>query len=87
MGKVLGHGDPWRRLCLVAPTSHCLLPGVLSRGRVRCPWHGACFNISTGDLEDFPGLDSLHKFQVGPGEQWGGSLGVRGWSTPKPGPD
>uniref|UniRef100_A0A9L0K7V3 AIF family member 3 n=1 Tax=Equus asinus TaxID=9793 RepID=A0A9L0K7V3_EQUAS len=39
-------------------------PGVLSRGRVRCPWHGACFNISTGDLEDFPGLDSLHKFQV-----------------------
>ncbi|XP_019833404.2 apoptosis-inducing factor 3 isoform X4 [Bos indicus] len=39
-------------------------PGVLSRGRVRCPWHGACFNVSTGDLEDFPGLDSLHKFQV-----------------------
>ncbi|XP_011942734.1 PREDICTED: apoptosis-inducing factor 3 isoform X1 [Cercocebus atys] len=40
-----------------------LVKGVLSRGRVRCPWHGACFNISTGDLEDFPGLDSLHKFQ------------------------
>lgn len=50
--------------------SPALLPlGVLSRGRVRCPWHGACFNISTGDLEDFPGLDSLHKFQVGPGGQ------------------
>ncbi|XP_033089953.1 apoptosis-inducing factor 3 isoform X4 [Trachypithecus francoisi] len=41
-----------------------LVKGVLSRGRVRCPWHGACFNVSTGDLEDFPGLDSLHKFQV-----------------------
>ncbi|XP_051006574.1 apoptosis-inducing factor 3 isoform X2 [Acomys russatus] len=41
-----------------------LVKGVLSRGRVRCPWHGACFNISTGDLEDFPGLDSLQKFQV-----------------------
>ncbi|XP_077894945.1 apoptosis-inducing factor 3 isoform X6 [Ictidomys tridecemlineatus] len=41
-----------------------LVKGVLSRGRVRCPWHGACFNINTGDLEDFPGLDSLHKFQV-----------------------
>ncbi|KAK2505850.1 hypothetical protein MC885_010005, partial [Smutsia gigantea] len=41
-----------------------LVKGVLSRGRVRCPWHGACFNISTGDLEDFPGLDSLHKFQT-----------------------
>ncbi|XP_043345998.1 apoptosis-inducing factor 3 isoform X2 [Cervus elaphus] len=41
-----------------------LVKGVLSRGRVRCPWHGACFSVSSGDLEDFPGLDSLHKFQV-----------------------
>lgn len=68
------------------PAQECLFPGVLSRGRVRCPWHGACFNISTGDLEDFPGLDSLHKFQVGLGV-WGmGGWGyrVRGWSTPKP---
>ncbi|KAI4569066.1 hypothetical protein MJG53_014684 [Ovis ammon polii x Ovis aries] len=48
-----------------------LVKGVLSRGRVRCPWHGACFNVSTGDLEDFPGLDSLHKFQVGTGVQRG----------------
>nr|XP_033813244.1 apoptosis-inducing factor 3 isoform X1 [Geotrypetes seraphini] len=41
-----------------------LVKGVLSRGRVRCPWHGACFNIGTGDIEDFPGLDGLPKFQV-----------------------
>ncbi|KFV59575.1 Apoptosis-inducing factor 3, partial [Tyto alba] len=41
-----------------------LVKGVLSKGRVRCPWHGACFNISTGDIEDFPGLDSLARFQV-----------------------
>ncbi|XP_077318244.1 apoptosis-inducing factor 3 isoform X2 [Lithobates pipiens] len=41
-----------------------LVKGVLSRGRVRCPWHGACFNIATGDIEDFPGLDGLPKFQV-----------------------
>ncbi|XP_061865837.1 apoptosis-inducing factor 3 isoform X3 [Colius striatus] len=40
-----------------------LVKGVLSKGRVRCPWHGACFNISTGDIEDFPGLDSLPRFQ------------------------
>uniref|UniRef100_A0A671R5I1 Apoptosis-inducing factor 3-like n=1 Tax=Sinocyclocheilus anshuiensis TaxID=1608454 RepID=A0A671R5I1_9TELE len=39
---------------------HC----VLSKGHVRCPWHGACFNITTGDIEDFPGLDSLPTFQV-----------------------
>ncbi|KAM4706696.1 apoptosis-inducing factor 3 [Discoglossus pictus] len=41
-----------------------LVKGVLSKGRVRCPWHGACFNIGTGDIEDFPGLDGLPKFQV-----------------------
>ncbi|XP_032899490.1 apoptosis-inducing factor 3 isoform X3 [Amblyraja radiata] len=41
-----------------------LVKGVLTNGRVRCPWHGACFNVATGDIEDFPGLDSLPKFQV-----------------------
>lgn len=41
-----------------------LRSGVLSKGHVRCPWHGACFNIATGDIEDFPGLDSLPTFQV-----------------------
>ncbi|XP_039627083.1 apoptosis-inducing factor 3 isoform X2 [Polypterus senegalus] len=41
-----------------------LVKGVLSDGRVRCPWHGACFSTATGDIEDFPGLDSLAKFQV-----------------------
>lgn len=38
--------------------------GVLGDGRIRCPWHGACFNIDTGDIEDFPGLDSLPCFKV-----------------------
>ena len=32
-----------------------LVTGALGKGRVRCPWHGACFNITTGDIEDFPG--------------------------------
>ena len=41
-----------------------LLMGALGEGRIRCPWHGACFNIETGDIEDFPGLDSLPCFQV-----------------------
>ena len=31
-------------------------------GRVVCPWHGACFNVCTGDIEDAPGLDSLWSF-------------------------
>lgn len=32
-----------------------LVNGALGNGRVRCQWHGACFNILTGDIEDFPG--------------------------------
>ncbi|XP_069040490.1 apoptosis inducing factor mitochondria associated 4 isoform X2 [Lepisosteus oculatus] len=41
-----------------------LWKGALSGNRVRCPWHGACFNIKTGDLEEYPGLDSLPSFKV-----------------------
>jgi nitrite reductase/ring-hydroxylating ferredoxin subunit/thioredoxin reductase len=41
-----------------------LVKGCLGEGRVRCPWHGACFNITTGDIEDFPGLDSLTRYDV-----------------------
>lgn len=35
------------------------IPGALVGNRVRCPFHGACFNIKTGDIEEYPGLDSL----------------------------
>lgn len=41
-----------------------LSTGALSEGRVRCPWHGACFNIRTGDIEDFPGQDSIPCYKV-----------------------
>ena len=41
-----------------------LVKGYLGNGRVRCPWHGACFNIKSGDIEEFPGLDSVPCFQV-----------------------
>lgn len=41
-----------------------LSSGALSEGRIRCPWHGACFNIRTGDIEDFPGLDSIPCYKV-----------------------
>lgn len=37
---------------------------VLLLGRVRCPWHGACFNVVTGDIEDFPGQDSIPCYKV-----------------------
>lgn len=41
-----------------------LVDGALGNGRIRCAWHGACFNITTGDIEDFPGQDSLPCHQV-----------------------
>ncbi|XP_078536284.1 apoptosis-inducing factor 3-like [Lissotriton helveticus] len=41
-----------------------LVKGVLVGDRVRCPWHGACFNTQSGDIEDYPGLDSLPCFKV-----------------------
>lgn len=41
-----------------------LVNGALGEGRIRCPWHGACFDIETGDIEDYPGLDSLPCFKV-----------------------
>ncbi|XP_078404056.1 apoptosis-inducing factor 3-like [Cetorhinus maximus] len=41
-----------------------LVKGVLSHGRVRCSRHGACFNIKTGDIEEFPCVDGLQSFKV-----------------------
>jgi len=41
-----------------------LASGHLEGGLIRCPWHGACFSAATGDIEDFPGLDSLATHQV-----------------------
>ncbi|XP_076255829.1 apoptosis-inducing factor 3 isoform X2 [Rhynchophorus ferrugineus] len=41
-----------------------LVNGALGDGRIRCQWHGACFSLATGDIEDFPGLDSLPCYKV-----------------------
>ncbi|KAA6415578.1 MAG: rubredoxin-NAD(+) reductase [Lasallia pustulata] len=39
--------------------------GVLTPdGRLTCAWHGACFKVDTGDVEDAPALDPLAKFEI-----------------------
>lgn len=42
-----------------------LVKGVLTGdGRLTCPWHGACFNAGTGDIENAPALDALPVFEL-----------------------
>ncbi|PWW75622.1 hypothetical protein C7212DRAFT_325504 [Tuber magnatum] len=42
-----------------------LVKGVVSGdGRIACPWHGACFNTDSGDIENAPALDHLAAFPV-----------------------
>ncbi|KAL2016197.1 hypothetical protein VTK56DRAFT_4086 [Thermocarpiscus australiensis] len=42
-----------------------LVKGVLgTNGKLTCPWHGACFNTKTGDVEDAPALNALPVFKA-----------------------
>ncbi len=41
-----------------------LAEGVLYQHHVRCPWHQACFDIVTGNLEEPPALDALPYYSV-----------------------
>ena len=41
-----------------------LADGILSGGKIICPWHHACFNAKSGDLLEPPAQDSLSKYEV-----------------------
>ena len=42
-----------------------LVTGTLaSDGRLVCPWHAACFNVKTGDIEEAPAISALQKYNV-----------------------
>lgn len=44
-----------------APLANGVMTGA---GKIICPWHGACFDAKTGDIEDAPALDNLLTFKV-----------------------
>nr|CAH0112337.1 unnamed protein product [Daphnia galeata] len=41
-----------------------LSSGIFCKGKVYCPWHGACFDSKTGDIEEFPALDPIPVYPV-----------------------
>lgn len=67
-GKVLVskvHGEVYATSAFCTHYGAPLEKGVMSHdGRVVCPWHGACFSVKTGDIEDAPGLDSLWSYSA-----------------------
>ncbi|NWX20990.1 AIFM3 factor, partial [Aegotheles bennettii] len=72
-GALLSKGNPGaglgEKLCQGAQLSPperggFSIAGALKGERLRCPWHGACFNIKTGDIEEYPSLDCLPCFKV-----------------------
>jgi nitrite reductase/ring-hydroxylating ferredoxin subunit len=53
--------------CVASKCTHYSVPlsmGVLHNGRLRCMAHGACFDVKTGDIEDYPGPDCLPTYNV-----------------------
>lgn len=47
---------------------------ISSDGRVICPWHAACFDVRSGDIEEAPSLRRLRSFPVSVAED--GTLSV-----------
>uniref|UniRef100_A0A8R1IQ62 Rieske domain-containing protein n=1 Tax=Caenorhabditis japonica TaxID=281687 RepID=A0A8R1IQ62_CAEJA len=75
--KILVINDEGRLLAINGLCSHYNFPlenGIYAKGRIRCPLHGACFNVRTGDIEDYPGFDSLHSYQV---SNQNGKIGIK----------
>ena len=50
--------------------AHCthygapLVDGALVGERIVCPWHHACFDVTTGDMQEPPAVDSLPSYAI-----------------------
>ncbi|VCU41373.1 Bgt-888 [Blumeria graminis f. sp. tritici] len=78
-GKVLLCNVNGRITALGSKCTHYGAPmvkGVLtSDGRITCPWHGACFKASNGDIENAPAIDALPSFEL---SERNGSIFIKG---------
>ncbi|GAU87200.1 hypothetical protein RvY_00084 [Ramazzottius varieornatus] len=52
------------KLLLIRDADQYFIVGSYFNGRLRCPWHGACFNLVTGEIEEYPGIDGVPAFPV-----------------------
>ncbi|KAG8746964.1 hypothetical protein FRC10_002763 [Ceratobasidium sp. 414] len=62
-----GERSPYERWTsrLVRPYIRCWVSIITDLRVLLCsPWHGACFNICTGDIEDAPAPNALHAFKA-----------------------
>ena len=37
---------------------------ILDDSLIECPWHGACFEITTGKLQEGPGEENIRSYPV-----------------------